>query len=115
MRDERLLLEEIQLRTGRILDNLQKYTREEIESDPNLYEATLRHLEIIGEAAKTLNTEFKTRHPEIPWRQIGRTRDILAHVYFAVSPDRVWDIVTNHIPKLAQFASEQLRVLDSDS
>ena len=58
MRDERLLLEEIQLRTGRILDNLQKYTREEIESDPNLYEATLRHLEIIGEAAKTLNTEF---------------------------------------------------------
>ena len=77
-------------------------------SDPNLYEATLRHVEIIGEAVKNLPEEFKAASPEIPWRQIGRTRDILAHVYFGVSEDRIWDIVTVHVPTLAEFVRREL-------
>ncbi|MDR3688287.1 MAG: DUF86 domain-containing protein [Fimbriimonas sp.] len=66
MSDERLLLEDILLRATRILDNLDRFTREQIESDPNLYEATLRHLEIIGEAAKNLDERFKASHSDIP-------------------------------------------------
>lgn len=108
LRDERLLLEDIRLRSSRIPENLERFTREQIESDPNLYEATLRHLEIIGEAAKNLSAEFKAKHSEIPWRQVGRTGDILAHVYFGVSADRVWDIVSNHIPRLAEFVANEL-------
>lgn len=114
MRDDRLLLEDIRVRTSRILENLTRFTRQQIESDPNLYEATLRHLEIIGEAAKNLDPEFKANHPEIPWRQVCRTRDILAHVYFGVSEDRVWDIVSNHIPLLAEFVARQLDGMVSD-
>lgn len=108
MRSSRLFLEDILARADLIAANLTRYTREEIVSDPNLYEATLRHVEIIGEAAKSLPPEFKEAHPEIPWRQIGRTRDVLAHVYFGVSEDRIWDIVSVHVPNLAEFVRKTL-------
>lgn len=108
MRSLRLFLEDILIRADFIAANVERYSREEIVGDPNLYEATLRHVEIIGEAVKNLSTEFKSANPEIPWRQIGRTRDILAHVYFGVSEDRIWDIVTQHIPILAEFVRTKL-------
>ena len=84
------------------------YNREYIVGDSNLYEATLRHVEIIGEAVKNLPAEFKEANPEVPWCQIGRTRDILAHVYFGVSEDRIWNIVSEHVPKLAEFVRRTL-------
>ena len=43
-----------------------------------------RRLEIIGEAVKQLPEEFKNKHPDIPWRDIGDMRNILIHVYFDV-------------------------------
>lgn len=108
MRSSRLFLEDIVTRATLIEANVERYTHEQIVTDPNLYEATLRHVEIIGEAVKNLPKEFKDAHPEIPWRQIGRTRDILAHVYFGVSEDRIWDIVTDHVPALAAFVRKTL-------
>ena len=108
MRSAQLFLEDILARSALIAANLARYSREEIVADPNLFEATLRHVEIIGEAVKNLPIEFKEAHPEISWRQIGRTRDILAHVYFGVSEDRIWDIVTMHVPVLAEFVRKTL-------
>lgn len=108
LRSSRLFLEDILARAELVAANLRRYSREEIVTDSNLYEATLRHVEIIGEAVKNLPTEFKEANPEIPRRQIGRTRDILAPVYFGVSEDRVWDIVSVHLPALAAFVRKAL-------
>jgi uncharacterized protein with HEPN domain len=47
-------------------------------------DAVLRNLEIVGEAAKGLSAETRSRAPEIPWRRIGGMRDVLIHSYFGV-------------------------------
>ncbi|MCJ7724702.1 MAG: DUF86 domain-containing protein [Anaerolineales bacterium] len=63
-------------------------------------DAVLYNLEIIGEAAKHLPDELKGRYPNTEWRKITALRDILAHEYFGISMEIVWDIVQNKIPAL---------------
>jgi uncharacterized protein with HEPN domain len=75
-------------------------TRADLDKDPMLADAVERRLEIIGEAARGLSDEFKTAHPDIPWRSIMATRHILAHDYDEVNHDIVWRIVQDHLPPL---------------
>lgn len=62
--------------------------------------AVVRHLEIIGEAAAQVPTEYKNDHPEIPWRRISDFRNVLIHEYFAVDPLLVWEILEKDLPEL---------------
>ena len=63
-------------------------------------DATLRKLEIIGQAAKNLSEETKSRRPEIPWRQIAGMRDKVIHDYFGVNLEIVWAVVQKDLPTL---------------
>lgn len=65
-----------------------------------LQAAVERQLEIIGEAARRVSTDFQQDHPEIPWRQIIGLRNILAHEYGEVRSDRVWVIAQENIAEL---------------
>jgi uncharacterized protein with HEPN domain len=69
-------------------------------SDETLTRAIVRSLEIIGEATKKLPPDFKLLHPQIEWKKIAGTRDVLIHDYFGVDWDIVWDIVVNKLPDL---------------
>jgi uncharacterized protein with HEPN domain len=57
-------------------------------------------IEIVGEAARNISTEFKATHPEIPWSGIISMRNRLVHEYFRVSSERVWEVVNKDIPAL---------------
>jgi len=59
-----------------------------------------RRLEIIGEAVKQLPDDFKSEHPEIPWRDIGDMRNVLIHVYFDLDFTIIWKTATELVPKL---------------
>ncbi len=63
-------------------------------------DAVVRRLEIIGEAAKNIDDDFRSKYPEIPWKKIAGMRDIIAHGYFGVKPERIWDIVRQDLPEL---------------
>lgn len=65
-----------------------------------VYDAALRNLEIIGEAAKAIPVEVRERFPQVHWKAIVGLRDVLAHAYFALDDDTLWDIVTNKVPEL---------------
>ena len=65
-------------------------------------DATLRKLEVIGQAVKNLSEETKARQPQIPWKQIAGLRDKVIHDYFGVNLDIVWAVVEQELPKLAQ-------------
>ena len=73
---------------------------EQFMQDIKTQDAVIRNLEIIGEAAKKLTEEFKEKHSNIAWYEIGRLRDKLIHHYSGINIDVVWSIVKNNIPKL---------------
>jgi len=62
--------------------------------------AIIREIEVIGEAAKNISNDFTKKYPEIPWKNIIGTRDIMAHKYFGVNIEVVWKIITQDIPQL---------------
>jgi uncharacterized protein with HEPN domain len=60
----------------------------------------VRHLEIMGEAARGLTSEFRLRHPEIPWRQVGALRNVFDHECFDIDLEEVWAVVEGELAAL---------------
>ena len=73
--------------------------------------AVERQVFVIGEAAARLPDEWKQRRPEIPWRKIVGLRNLLAHGYWTIDVEELWDIARNKVP---EFVAE-LRPLLVDS
>ena len=75
-------------------------SREEFEKTRLVYDATLRNLELIGEAARNVPDEVRAKAPDVPWRRVVAVRNILIHGYLGIDNDVIWDIVQNEIGKL---------------
>ena len=75
-------------------------SKEEFADSDLIQDGVARRLEIIGEATKNIPEDFKKMHPEIEWRKVAGTRDVLIHGYFGVDINLVWDITKNDIPVL---------------
>jgi uncharacterized protein with HEPN domain len=72
--------------------------------------ALIRSIEIIGEATKNLSSDFRKKHPSVPWKKIAGMRDRLTHHYFGVDFTRVWNVVKDDLPKLKKQIKEILDV-----
>lgn len=81
-----------------VRDYLADTTVTELVANPILRDAVERRVEIIGEAASRVSPDFRTRHPQIPWRQIIATRNILAHNYGRIDHVILHRIVVTHVP-----------------
>jgi uncharacterized protein with HEPN domain len=85
------------------IQRIEKYTgrgRELFDTDELVQTWVIRHLQIIGEAARKLPAEFKGNHPVVPWAKIIGMRHILTHHYFDIDEDAVWAAVEKHLPEL---------------
>lgn len=96
------LLRHIAEEVNFILNTTQGKNNIELEDDPILSRAVIRSLEIIGEATKKIEEEFRANYPQIEWKKMARTRDKLIHDYFGVDYDIVWDIIENKLPSLKE-------------
>jgi len=68
----------------------------------------VKSIEIIGEAASGVSSDFWKLYPDIPWQDIVAMRNRLVHVYFDIDLDRVWDTMLEDLPKLAADLSRVL-------
>lgn len=68
--------------------------------DRKLQLAVERLVEIIGEAARNVSEPFKQSHPDVLWKGIIGQRHVLAHEYGEIKQERMWAIVSTHIPEL---------------
>lgn len=82
---------------------------EEFNADRRRKDAVIRNFEIIGEATKKRSEDTKTRYPSVEWRRIAGLRDVLAHGYFRVDYDLIWDIIINTVPKFKGSISTIIR------
>jgi len=74
--------------------------RTDLESDQMFGLAMVRLIEIIGEAANSIDSDFRSNYPGIPWSQMIATRNRLIHGYYEVENDLIWEIINKDMPDL---------------
>lgn len=67
--------------------------------------AITKALEIIGEAASRVSSEYKAVHPQIPWREIVGMRNHMIHGYFDINYDVVWETAKRDAARLISLIS----------
>jgi uncharacterized protein with HEPN domain len=108
-RDEIMYLRDIVDSCTRILSYVQGLSQPDLIGDQKTYDAAVRNLEIIGEAAKHVSPELRAQLPQVQWRKIAGMRDMLSHAYFGIDNDILWDVVQDKVPQLAHAVEEFLR------
>jgi len=94
------LARHIERESSFIINSCQNYTFELFYSDEILKRAVVRALEIVGEAAKKIDKEFKQKHSHIEWINIVGLRNRLIHDYEGTDYDIVWEVIQDDIPEL---------------
>ena len=75
-------------------------TADDFDKDYRNFDATMMNFVVIGEMIDKISDEFKTNHPEIEWIKIKGFRNIVAHDYFGIDAEEVWQIIKTKIPTL---------------
>lgn len=101
-RDEIMYLQDIAQSCEKILRFTNGLTHADLTQDEKTYDAVIRNLEIVGEAAKHISAELRKQLPDIEWRKVAGLRDMLAHAYFGIDDDILWDVLQNKVPQLAK-------------
>jgi uncharacterized protein with HEPN domain len=78
------------------------------------FDATVRNLELIGEAATWIPQEVRDEHTEVLWRLVIATRHRLIHAYLGIDPDTLWSIIQDELPALLE-ALRNLRAMETDA
>lgn len=99
-RHDRLYLNDMIAACEKLAVCIEGLSRASLEADWIRYDAVLRNLEILGEAAKGVSEPVRNAHPSIPWRKIAAMRDIVIHHYFGLDKDAIWDAVKNRTLQL---------------
>lgn len=96
-------LEHILEATSRIERYTTEMTNESFSRNQLVQDAVIRNFEIIGEACRNIrheHPEFCESHPDLPLESAGGMRNALAHGYFAVDLDIVWNTIRHDLPEM---------------
>lgn len=89
--------------------------KEDFLADKRTQQAVIMSLIIIGEAAtKVMDgyASFTQAHSEVPWRSMRNMRNRMAHGYFDINLDIVWDTVQEWLPELLKQLPDVLQNSD---
>lgn len=108
LRSSVLLLEDIKKSCERIVRYTSGLTRDQVFVDEMRFDAILFNLHVIGEAVKKLPMDLREKHSDIAWREIAGLRDFVAHAYFALDLDILWDAIRQDVPALLARVQEMI-------
>jgi len=87
------------------IDRIERYPsrgKDAFESDELVQNWIVNHLQVIGEAARSLSADLRDSNKDVPWAKIIGMRHILVHRYFEIDGDLVWSVVAGDLPELKQ-------------
>jgi uncharacterized protein with HEPN domain len=84
----------------KVLTYTEELDQPRFESSGLNYDATVRNLSLLGEAATRIPLSIREAAAQIPWRQIIATRNRLIHGYLGIDNDTLWSIIQDEIPPL---------------
>lgn len=73
---------------------------EDFKRDTKTNFAVVRCVEIVGEAAKNIPDSIREKYKQVPWKYLTGMRDKIAHFYFGIDLERVWEVATVKLPPL---------------
>lgn len=97
-RNYRLFIEDILESMNKIEEYIKDITYEEFKSSNIIFDAVIRNLEVIGEAAKNVPDDIKDQYEIVPWQRMAGLRNILIHEYFGIDKQIIWTIVSVNLP-----------------
>ena len=86
---------------GEIQNYTEGFNLESFSKDSKTRFASIKQLEIIGEAAYHISEQTKLNTPQIQWQPIISLRHILVHEYYGIQDDVLWRIITVHVPEFS--------------
>jgi uncharacterized protein with HEPN domain len=96
----RFYIEDMLTYAEQVLEYTQACDQASFIADRMRYDATVRKLELIGEAATHVPESERAAHPEVPWRKIVALRNALIHGYLGIDNDVLWSVVRNDVSTL---------------
>ena len=94
-----LYLEDMLQSMNRIEEYLGELDFRKFKMNYLVVDAIIRNFEIIGEASKNIPSDIHEKYPEIPWRKMYGLRNLIAHEYFGIDYEMIWEIAKNNLPK----------------
>jgi len=94
-----LYLEDMLLSMDRIEEYLGSLDFEKFKRNYLVVDAIIRNFEIIGEASKSIPTNIQQKYPEIPWKKMYGLRNLIAHEYFGIDYEMIWEIAKRNLPQ----------------
>ena len=110
-RDVGLFLEDIIEQIELIEKSTERVEKNEFLKNKDLQDATIRRLEIMGEATKNISESIRKKYLDIEWKKIAGIRDIIIHAYFELDLDLIWDLIRN---KLSILKKKIKSILDEE-
>jgi uncharacterized protein with HEPN domain len=94
-----LYLEDMLQSMDRIEEYLSSLDFKKFKQTYLVVDAIIRNFEIIGEASKNTPTYIQEKYPEIPWKKMYGLRNLIAHEYFGIDYEMIWEIVKRNLPQ----------------
>ena len=80
----------------------------DFHDDPKTRYAVVHALLIISEASRRLSATVKSRHPDIPWRDVANSGNVFRHEYHSINDRMIWKTVTDKLPLLKLAIKKEL-------
>lgn len=85
------------------IEKIESYTRNgkaQFDHDPLIQDAVTRNLQILAESSQRISDNTKLIAPDLPWRELSGSRNVLVHDYPGIDMTVVWSVVEQEPPKL---------------
>ncbi len=110
VREWKFYLDDMTLFAEKVMSYTEGFDQQRFIDSGLNYDATVRNLELIGEAATHIPDTVRQSNPQIPWRMIVATRNRLIHGYLGIDNDTLWSIIQVEIPHLLTLLQDLQQV-----